>query len=163
MAARCTTWSTYTAVLAIDRAAHYIGQAACGLQHAHEAGLVHRDVKPSNLMIDRSGTVKLLDLGLARFFDADKSDNLTGNLDPEAVMGTVDFIAPEQAMQSSTADIRADIYSLGCTFYFLLLRKLTIPEGSVIQKLLSHQSREADPICSLHRTCRRNWRRSWNG
>ncbi len=135
--------------LAIDRAAHYIRQAALGLQHAHEAGLVHRDVKPSNLMLDRSGTIKLLDLGLARFFDTGKNGNLTANLDAEAVMGTADFIAPEQALQSSSADIRADIYSLGCTFYFLLLRKLTVPEGSLIQKLLSHQAREPEPVCSL--------------
>ncbi len=135
--------------LAIDRAADYIRQAALGLQHAHEAGLVHRDVKPSNLMVDRSGTVKLLDLGLARFFDTGKNGNLTANLDAEAVMGTADFIAPEQALESSSADIRADIYSLGCTFYFLLLRKLAVPEGSLIQKLLSHQAREPDAICSL--------------
>ncbi len=135
--------------LAIERACDYIRQAAVGLQHAHQAGLVHRDIKPSNLMLDRSGTIKLLDLGLARFFDTGKNGNLTANLDAEAVMGTADFIAPEQALQSSTADIRSDIYSLGCTLYFLLLRRLTVPDGSLIQKLLSHQAREPEPICSL--------------
>jgi phosphate ABC transporter phosphate-binding protein len=135
--------------LAIDRAANYIRQAAAGLQHAHEAGLVHRDIKPSNLMLDRSGTIKLLDLGLARFFDTGKNGNVTQQFDAKGVLGTTDFIAPEQAIDSSTADIRADIYSLGCTFYFMLLRKLTVGNGSMIQKLLFHQSRDPEPIRSL--------------
>ncbi len=135
--------------LAIDRAVNYIRQAAAGLQHAHESGLVHRDIKPSNLMLDRTGTIKLLDLGLARFFDSGKNGNVTQQGDPKGVLGTTDFIAPEQAIDSSTADIRADIYSLGCTFYFLLLRKLTVGTGSMIQKLLFHQSRDPEPIRSL--------------
>ncbi len=104
--------------LPFERAANYVAQAALGLQHAHERGLVHRDVKPSNVILDREGVVKLLDLGLARFFQ-DESDDLTqkygGN---KNVLGTADYVAPEQALDSHGADIRADVYSLGCTFYF---------------------------------------------
>jgi phosphate ABC transporter phosphate-binding protein len=132
--------------LSIERAVHYVRQAAAGLQHAHEAGLVHRDVKPLNLMLDRTGNVKLLDLGLARFFDADKNDKLTQQHDVSAIIGTADFIAPEQALESSTADIRADIYSLGLTLYFLLTAKLPYGRGKAIQKLLWHQVREPEPI-----------------
>src|SRR5437764_1488469 len=100
----------------LTRAAHYIRQSALGLQHAHEAGLVHRDIKPGNLLLDRSGTVKVLDLGLACFFHDD--DNLSKKYD-ETVLGTSDYLAPEQALDSRV-DIRADIYGLGATFHFLL-------------------------------------------
>src|SRR5207302_11244372 len=106
-----------TGPLDVARACHYMAQAALGLQHAHEAGLVHRDVKPGNLLVDRGGTVKVLDLGLARFFN-DDTDNITKKHD-ESVLGTADYLAPEQALDSNV-DIRADIYSLGATFYFLL-------------------------------------------
>ncbi len=100
------------------RAAHYIRQAALGLQHAHEAGLVHRDVKPSNLLLDRTGTVKVLDLGLARFF-RDERDDLTRN-HGHGPLGTTDYMAPEQALNSHGVDARADVCSLGATFFFLL-------------------------------------------
>src|SRR5262249_29226994 len=82
------------------RSAHYIRQAALGLQHAYEKGLVHRDVKPGNLLLDRSGTIKVLDLGLARFFNAHK-ENITEKYDDKCVLGTADYLAPEQAMQSN--------------------------------------------------------------
>ena len=134
--------------LSWQRVANYIRQAALGLQQAHLAGLVHRDIKPSNLMLDRAGTVKLLDLGLARFFDQEPDDGLTSAFNPNAVLGTADFIAPEQAMDSSRADIRADIYSLGCTFYFMLMRSLPAGTGTTLQKLLRHQSKEPEPICT---------------
>ena len=120
-------------ILSINRVAHYISQAAAGLQHAHEAGLVHRDVKPANLMLDRSGTVKLLDLGLARFFDPSRSDNLTQQIDSTCIIGTADYIAPEQVMESSSVDIRADIYSLGYSMYFLLTRTLPAGTGAVFR------------------------------
>lgn len=140
---------TWHGALAPARAAHYIRQAADGLQHAHEAGLVHRDVKPGNLMLTRNGVVKLLDLGLARFFDTRRNDSLTSTFDPDAVLGTADFIAPEQVTDSSKADIRSDIYSLGCTLYFLLLRKLPTDEGTTMQKLLWHQTRQPIPLRSI--------------
>src|SRR5579872_1215631 len=91
------------------RAAHYMRQAALGLQHAHEAaGLVHRDIKPGNILVDRSGIVKVLDMGLARFFN-DEEDILTKKFD-ENVLGTADYLAPEQAIDSHQVDIRADVY-----------------------------------------------------
>lgn len=126
------------------RACHYVYGAAVGLQHAHEIGLVHRDIKPGNILIDRSGVVKILDLGLARLTH-DTEDNLTRQND-ESVLGTADYLAPEQAMDSHTVDIRADIYSLGATFYFLLSGSAPFPEGSVAQKLIWHQSRSPRPL-----------------
>ncbi len=92
-------------------AADYIRQAARGLSHAHKLGLIHRDVKPANLLVDRTDVVKVLDLGLARFSDEDKA-SLTVAYD-ENVLGTADYLAPEQALDSHGVDARADIYSLG--------------------------------------------------
>lgn len=129
--------------LAIDRACHYMRQAALGLQHAHEAGLVHRDIKPANLILDRAGTVKILDMGLARMF-SDAEEVLT-----HGVLGTPDYLAPEQSQDSHNVDIRADIYSLGCTFYYLLSGYPPFPEGTVAQKLLWHQSRQPKPLRAL--------------
>ncbi len=131
--------------LAPERAAHYMAQAAGGLQHAVERGLVHRDIKPSNLLIDREGYIKVLDMGLARFFDT-HNDNITEQFDNNAVIGTADFISPEQALNSHDVDIRADIYSLGCTFYFLLAGKAPFHDANLTQKLLLHQIREPLPI-----------------
>lgn len=130
--------------LSVDRAVNYIRQAAMGLQHAHEVGLVHRDIKPSNLILDRSGTVKLLDMGLARNFMDESEEVLT-----RGVLGTPDYLAPEQSKDSHNVDIRADIYSLGCTFYYLLTGAPPFPEGSVAQKLLWHQTRPPTPVRSF--------------
>lgn len=127
------------------RAAHYISQAALGLQHAHEAGLVHRDIKPGNLLLDRKGTVKVLDLGLARFFQGSK-DNLTERFDEKnAILGTADYLAPEQA-RGEAVDIRADIYGLGATFYFLLAGKAPFEDGTITQKLLWSQTKSPKPV-----------------
>ncbi len=127
------------------RACHYIYGAAVGLQHAHEIGLIHRDIKPANILVDRGGVVKLLDMGLARFFHPDDDDHLTKKFE-ESVLGTADYLAPEQAMDSSGVDIRADIYGLGGTFYFLLTGQPLFPDGTVTQKLLWHQSKRPKPI-----------------
>jgi serine/threonine protein kinase len=127
------------------RAAHYIRQAALGLQHAHEtAGIVHRDIKPGNILVDRNGIVKVLDMGLARFFH-DEEDQLTKQFD-ENVLGTADYLAPEQAIESHSATIRADIYSLGGTFYWCLAGRTPFTEGSVAQKLIWHQTRQPKSI-----------------
>jgi eukaryotic-like serine/threonine-protein kinase len=118
-------------------AAEYIRQAAEGLAHAHKNGLIHRDVKPANLLVDRKGVVKVLDLGLARFAEEDKA-SLTVAFD-ENVLGTADYLAPEQAIDSHGVDHRADVYSLGCTLYFLLTGHPPFPEGTLPQRLMQHQ------------------------
>jgi serine/threonine protein kinase len=127
------------------RACHYAYFAALGLQYAYEvAELVHRDVKPGNIMVDRQGVVKLLDMGLARFFN-DEQDILTKKYD-ESVLGTADYLSPEQATDSHEVDIRADIYSLGATLYFMLAGHPPFVEGSVAQKLIWHQTRQPKPV-----------------
>ncbi len=132
----------------ILRACHYMRQAALGLQHAHEAAaLVHRDIKPGNILVDRNGIVKVLDMGLARFFN-DEEDMLTKKYD-ENVLGTADYLAPEQATDSHAVDIRADIYSLGATFYFCLTGRTPFQEGTIAQKLIWHQTRLPKPIRSF--------------
>lgn len=132
--------------IAPERAANFIAQAAAGLQHIQEADLVHRDIKPGNLLLDRSGVVKLLDLGLARFSDLDRQDNLTRDFDDGRVLGTADYIAPEQGIKGSDVDIRADIYSLGATFYFMIKGEAPFEGASVTQKLLFHQIKEPPPL-----------------
>jgi serine/threonine-protein kinase len=119
------------------RAAEYVRQAAEGLDHAHRAGLIHRDVKPANLLVDRQNVVKVLDLGLAKFSEEGRA-SLTVAYD-ENVLGTADYLAPEQAINSHGVDARADIYSLGCSFYFLLTGQPPFPEGTLPQRLLMHQ------------------------
>jgi serine/threonine protein kinase len=131
----------------VPRAVHYLYQAAKGLQHAFSVGLIHRDIKPANLLVNRAGLVKLLDLGLARFF-LDEQDILTRKYD-EKVLGTADYLAPEQAIDSHVVDIRADIYSLGATFYFALAGRPPFPEGTVAQKLIWHQTKMPEPISQL--------------
>src|SRR5262245_8237407 len=129
-------------------AAGYIAQAAVGLQHAHERGLVHRDIKPANLLIDKDGVLKILDMGLARFFD-DPNDALTRELADGVVIGTADYIAPEQAINSHEVDIRADIYSLGITVYTILKGAAPFAESTVTQKLLAHHTKEPPPVCTF--------------
>jgi serine/threonine protein kinase len=135
--------------LDVLRACHYTYGSAVGLQYAFEMGILHRDIKPANILVDRSGVVKILDMGLARFFN-DEDDHLTKKYD-ENVLGTADYLSPEQAVDSHAVDIRADIYSLGGTFYFLLTGLPPYPEGSVAQKLLWHQTREPKSVRDLRR------------
>jgi serine/threonine protein kinase len=131
-----------------SHAAFYLRQAAEGLAHAHARGLVHRDIKPDNLMLNRQGVVKILDMGLARFF-ADDTDTLTMNMSSDSVLGTADYIAPEQAMDSHAVDIRADIYSLGGTLFFLLTGRPPYTGGGAAQKLLWHQMRPVEDVRSV--------------
>jgi serine/threonine protein kinase len=134
--------------LSIARACHYIRQAAAGLHHAYQvAHIVHRDIKPGNILVDRQGVVKILDMGLARFFH-DEEEILTRKYD-ENVLGTADYLAPEQALDSHDVDIRADLYSLGATFYFCLTGNTPFNEGTVAQKLIWHQTRQPKPVRSL--------------
>lgn len=132
-------------VLPYETAAEYIRQSAAGLSHAHGVGLVHRDIKPANLLVDPKGTVKVLDMGLARFNDDEKQASLT-QMHEENVLGTADYLAPEQARDSHTVDARADIYSLGCTLYFALTGHPPFNEGTLTQRLLAHQNREPPAI-----------------
>jgi serine/threonine protein kinase len=140
--------------LPVAEACNYIRQAAIGLQHAHEQGMVHRDIKPHNLMVTDDGTVKVLDFGLASLAPVALSDTETvegrGNLTAVgSIMGTPDFISPEQAEDARQADIRSDIYSLGATFYFLLSAQPPFDDGSVTAKLKSHALVEPEPLSSL--------------
>ncbi len=138
--------------LPVAEACEYARQAALGLQHAHEKGLVHRDVKPSNILLTRDGdraAVKLLDLGLARVL-RDAGEQTAGELTGDgAVMGTPDYMAPEQAREAHAVDIRADIYSLGCTLYFLLGGRVPFPGGTVVQKVVRHQQANPAPLEQL--------------
>ncbi len=122
-----------------DTIAEYIRQAAEGLEHAHQAGLIHRDIKPANLLVDQKGVVKVLDMGLARWEQDDKMASLT-IAHEENVLGTADYLAPEQAKDSHSVDKRADIYSLGCTMYFLLVGHPPFPDGTLAQRIWKHQN-----------------------
>lgn len=137
--------------LPVDKACDFIRQAALGLGYAHDHGMVHRDVKPSNIILtqdsDGRPAIKLLDLGLALLQDnAAAESELTR---AGQVMGTYDYIAPEQAMESHAVDGRADIYSLGCTFYFLLTGKAPFHGKSEAKKLIAHQLEEPAPIAQF--------------
>jgi serine/threonine protein kinase len=133
--------------LPVDRACDYVRQAALGLQYAFEQGMVHRDLKPHNLMLTPDGRVKILDFGLARFAsEAASAAGLTGT---GLVLGTVDYIAPEQADNAHQADIRSDIYSLGCTLYHLLAGQPPFPSGTPIQKVMAHVEKKPQPLTEL--------------
>lgn len=151
--------------LPIALACDCIRQAALGLQHAHERGLVHRDIKPHNLLLTgalrtkeqlAAGThlVKILDMGLARRTStgeggAEAGDS-SGSMTMEGTfLGTPDYTAPEQALDSHNVDCRSDLYSLGCTLYFLLTGDPPFKGGTLMQKVLRHQQEEAPPIESL--------------
>ena len=133
--------------LSVASACHYIRQTALGLDHARQRGLVHRDIKPGNLLVDSKGLVKILDMGLARYFHDD--EKILTNKFGENVLGTADYLAPEQAEDSHEVDIRADIYSLGATFFYLLTGKTLFGEGTVSQKLMWHQHTQPRAITDL--------------
>jgi eukaryotic-like serine/threonine-protein kinase len=126
-----------------DLAAHYIAQAACGLQYIHESGLIHRDVKPGNLIVDCGGVVKILDLGLARL--QDDQEQITARFNDTSILGTADFIAPEQSLINGQIDHRADIYGLGTTFYYLLTGRTPFGGQTIAEKLIGHQLRQPTP------------------
>ena len=130
---------------AVEAACDTIRQAALGLQQAMERGLTHRDIKPANLLVS-GGVVKILDLGLALLQQLDDSEAGTTLTHEGAVMGTPDYMAPEQSLDSHNVDIRADLYSLGCTLYFLLIGRVPFPGGTMTEKLLRHQVEAPKPV-----------------
>jgi serine/threonine protein kinase len=124
-------------------AVNYALQIAYALKHTAAMGVVHRDIKPSNVIITPTGRAKLVDLGLARKDSTESQGDLTL---PGTTLGTFDYISPEQAKDPRSVDVRSDIYSLGCTMYHMLTGQPPYPEGTVLQKLLDHQGKEApDP------------------
>ncbi|MHB1559296.1 MAG: serine/threonine-protein kinase [Isosphaeraceae bacterium] len=125
-------------------AARLVRQVAVGLEHAHRKGLIHRDVNPYNIMVTHDGVAKLADLGLA--IDLADGDRVTRD---GATVGTFDYVAPEQARHSHLADIRSDIYSLGCTLYHMLSGHVPFPSPSLPEKLFSHQAIEPTPIAQV--------------
>ena len=132
-------------------AANIIGQAARGLDHAHSKGVIHRDVKPANLLVDQNGVVRLLDMGLALVSAGDDESLTVAN--NENVLRTADYLAPEQALNSHTVDHRADIYGLGCTFYFLLTGKPPFSDGTLAQRIAKHQTEMPTPVRQVRADC----------
>ncbi len=130
--------------LTLADALSYTLQVADALAHAASRGIVHRDVKPSNILVTNEGRAKLIDMGLARIQNPhDANDDLTAT---GVTLGTFDYISPEQARDPRSADVRSDIYSLGCTFFYMLTGRPPFPEGTVLQKLLQHQGDEPPDI-----------------
>jgi len=132
--------------LSVSETVNYILQAARGLKYAHDQGVIHRDIKPGNILVDSSGNVKIVDMGLAKIEikgDEEELSKLTADL---SVMGTIDYMSPEQAESTKDVDSRADIYSLGATMYYLLMGEVLYPGKTIIQKILSHRE---SPIPSI--------------
>lgn len=126
--------------LEIELAVSYLVQVAEALDHAATREVVHRDIKPSNILVDSQHRAKLVDMGLARLHQVNSQDSdLTAS---GMTLGTFDYISPEQARDPRSADVRSDLYSLGCTFFFMLTGRPPFPEGTVLQKLLSHSGEE---------------------
>jgi serine/threonine-protein kinase len=146
--------------LPVTQACEFVRQVAQGLQCAFEMGMVHRDIKPANLLVQRTGgksqrphfIVKILDFGLARLHDPEQrigGDAGSIVMPENTVMGTPDYLSPEQARNLHDVDIRSDLYSLGCTFYYLLTGKLPYPGGSTMEKLVRHNTEEPGPVEQL--------------
>ncbi|TWU57498.1 serine/threonine-protein kinase [Rubripirellula reticaptiva] len=128
-------WVQTNGPLSIDEAVFYTVQLADALQHASDRGIVHRDIKPSNVLIASDGKIKLVDMGLARSDNLEMSGDMTAS---GVTLGTFDYISPEQAHDPRDADLRSDLYSLGCTLHFMLTGSPPYPGGTMLQKLLSH-------------------------
>ena len=126
--------------LGFERAADYIAQAAMGLQHAHEAGVVHRDIKPANCLVDHDRHRQGPRHGPRQI--RRRTNKSLSAVHKDNVVGTADYLAPEQAINSSQVDTRADIYGLGGTLYFLLTGHPPFPDGTLTERLLKHQKEE---------------------
>ncbi len=135
--------------MAHPQACSFMCQATLGLEHAHSQGMIHRDVKPANLLVDRSGGVKILDFGLALVADHEGSEFSLARIFGQDRVGTADFTSPEQTLDSFTVDTRADIYSLGCTLYTTLAGQVPFPYDTVKKKLEAHRGVQPWPIQEL--------------
>lgn len=122
----------------IEAALDTILQVARGLDYAHRQGIVHRDIKPSNLLLTPDGTVKILDLGIARF-EATTEEEVTQS---GMIVGTVDYMAPEQSLDARRADARSDVYSLGCTLFYLLAGRAPFANGTFMERVIAHREKE---------------------
>jgi serine/threonine protein kinase len=133
--------------ISIEDTVNYAIQVTLALNHIAAAGIVHRDIKPSNIMLTNSGRVKVVDLGLAR---RDTTDSIGDITVAGTTLGTFDYISPEQARDPRNADVRSDIYSLGCTMYHMLTGQPPYPEGTALQKLLDHQGKSPPDPCLMN-------------
>ncbi|MEA1950799.1 MAG: serine/threonine-protein kinase, partial [Planctomycetota bacterium] len=130
-----------------EEVADCIRQAADGLAHAHGRKMIHCDIKPSNLLLSDQGVIKILDMGMARLAGSGED---SGEQVDHKVLGTVDYMSPEQAMNGPDFDHRADIYSLGCTLYFLLTGRPPFDGGSLTQRIVKHQTQPPPDILEAH-------------
>ena len=140
--------------LPLELACNYIAQTAEGMAYAHANNLIHRDIKPANLLIDDKGIVRILDLGLALYSDGNKASLTVAH--NENVLGTADYLSPEQAVNSHKVDLRTDIYSLGCTLYFLLTGHPPFTDGSLAQRIAKHQTTMPEDVRKDRPECPRD-------
>ena len=136
--------------LPINDVVSYLRQSAKALQHAHQRNMIHCDIKPDNLLLNQDGQIKILDMGIAKLNDPKKKSQAQDTdvnsdshvkKDESHILGTVDYLAPEMASGEAQADPRVDIYSLGCTMFFLLTGQVPYPETTLIERILAHQEK----------------------
>jgi formylglycine-generating enzyme required for sulfatase activity/serine/threonine protein kinase len=135
--------------LNVSEVIDYMLQAAKGLKYAHDQGVIHRDIKPGNILVDSSGNVKIVDMGLAKIESNGNEEDVSMLTGATSIMGTVDFMSPEQGFSSKNVDARTDIYSLGATMYFLLTKKVMYSGDSAFGKLLAHRELPIPSLCIL--------------